>query len=311
METYDEFINNILKNRGRFGCGDEYHERHHIIPRCMGGGNEKENLIDLFAKEHFIAHKLLALENPDNNSLIYAWWMMSTVKRDGRAYQLSPEEYEEAKIAFSKIHSGRVVSQETRDKQRAAAKNRCENEEYKKQFSEFQKQLWENPEYRERMVAVRIESLGNPEIRRKMSENHADMSRENNPFYGKHHTDEAKRKNSEAHKELWKDPELRKKWSESRIGIMVGAEHPGSKIVVCCDTMIVYGAVSEASRILGINPNNICTCCIGQRQHAGGYQWKYLYDQTRKDGTIVPVAISLGLITEEQALAQLNTQQND
>ena len=85
METYDEFINNILKNRGRFGCGDEYHERHHIIPRCMGGGNEKENLIDLFAKEHFIAHKLLALENPDNNSLIYAWWMMSTVKRDGRS----------------------------------------------------------------------------------------------------------------------------------------------------------------------------------------------------------------------------------
>ena len=57
---YQEFIQNILNTRGRFNCGDEYHERHHIIPRCLGGGNEEENLIDLFAKEHFIAHKLLA-----------------------------------------------------------------------------------------------------------------------------------------------------------------------------------------------------------------------------------------------------------
>ena len=79
-----------------------------------------------------------------------------------------------------------MISQETRDKQRAAAKNRCENEEYKKQFSEFQKQLWENPEYRERMVAARIESLGNPEIRRKMSENHADMSGEKSCSNKKH-----------------------------------------------------------------------------------------------------------------------------
>jgi hypothetical protein len=37
-----------------------YKERHHIIPRCMGGTNNKENLIDLTAREHFIIHLLLA-----------------------------------------------------------------------------------------------------------------------------------------------------------------------------------------------------------------------------------------------------------
>ena len=37
--TYDEFINNILKSRGRFACGDEYHETHHITPKCIGGSN--------------------------------------------------------------------------------------------------------------------------------------------------------------------------------------------------------------------------------------------------------------------------------
>ena len=55
--TYIEFINDILNTRGRFACGDEYHERHHIIPKCMDGSNNEDNLIDLFAREHFVAHK--------------------------------------------------------------------------------------------------------------------------------------------------------------------------------------------------------------------------------------------------------------
>ena len=37
---------------------------------------------------------------------------------------------------------------------------------------------------------------------------------------------------------------------------------------------------------------------------------EYLYDQTRKDGTIIPGAITLGLITEEEALKQLEEQNN-
>lgn len=71
--TYAEFIQNILNTRGRFACGDEYHEQHHIVPRCMNGTNDEENLIDLYAREHYEAHRLLALENPENEKLVYAW----------------------------------------------------------------------------------------------------------------------------------------------------------------------------------------------------------------------------------------------
>lgn len=39
-ETYDSFIKNIIETRGQFGCGEEYHERHHIIPKCLGGSND-------------------------------------------------------------------------------------------------------------------------------------------------------------------------------------------------------------------------------------------------------------------------------
>ena len=105
--TYNEFINNILNTRGRFACGNEYHETHHIIPKCMDGSNNDDNLIDLFAKEHFIAHKLLAEENPDNKKLQLAYICMSFVKNDREhRYQLSEHEYEQARIACSKVCSG-------------------------------------------------------------------------------------------------------------------------------------------------------------------------------------------------------------
>lgn len=107
--TYKEFINNILTIRGRHGCCDSYHEKHHIMPRCLGGSDEESNLIDLFAREHFIAHKLLASENPNNDKLVYAWWCMSNVKNEYTSlrYELTPEEYEESRAVFAKFQSER------------------------------------------------------------------------------------------------------------------------------------------------------------------------------------------------------------
>ena len=105
--TYIEIINNNLDTRGRFACGDEYHETHHVVPKCMNGTDEKSNLIDLFAREHFEAHRLLAIENPDNKKLQLAYVCMSFVKNDKeKRYRLTADEYEQARIACSKATSG-------------------------------------------------------------------------------------------------------------------------------------------------------------------------------------------------------------
>ena len=48
----------ITKARDR-GSIDGYTEKHHIIPRSIGGNNTKENLAILTAREHFICHWLL------------------------------------------------------------------------------------------------------------------------------------------------------------------------------------------------------------------------------------------------------------
>ena len=37
-----------------------YTETHHITPRALGGGDDEDNLVELTAREHFVAHLLLA-----------------------------------------------------------------------------------------------------------------------------------------------------------------------------------------------------------------------------------------------------------
>ena len=119
--TYDQFIKEILEKRGRFNCEENsYKERHHILPKSKGGDNSTENLIDLYGREHFIAHKLLAKENPSDKQLTFAWWMMAhCFGRDYQdRYQVSPEEYEEAKqkasIEISKIKTTELKKQTIR-----------------------------------------------------------------------------------------------------------------------------------------------------------------------------------------------------
>lgn len=134
---YDEFINNILETRGRHGCGDEYFETHHIIPKCLDGTNDEENLIDLFAREHFEAHRLLALENPNNEKLTYVWWMMATIKNEYQERcRINAEEYEEARIANNNIR------QITMTGENAPMYGKHFSEETKKKMSESHKALW-------------------------------------------------------------------------------------------------------------------------------------------------------------------------
>ena len=54
---YEQFIADRL---GKQPENPVYFERHHILPRCLGGGDEKENLIRLSPEDHLFAHLLLA-----------------------------------------------------------------------------------------------------------------------------------------------------------------------------------------------------------------------------------------------------------
>ena len=137
--TYNEYIQDILDTRGRFACGEEYCERHHIIPRCMNGDDSDDNLIDLYAREHYEAHKLLAEENPDNEKILFAWWSMSMKSPyTNDRYQLTADEYEAAKIALSNAQS-KIKKERFKDKQNHPMYGKTHSKEAKEKMSKAKK----------------------------------------------------------------------------------------------------------------------------------------------------------------------------
>jgi len=66
----------LLIEKAKQRTTELYTEQHHIIPRCLGGADEKDNLVALTPEEHYVAHQLLVKMHPDNRSLIYAAIMM-------------------------------------------------------------------------------------------------------------------------------------------------------------------------------------------------------------------------------------------
>lgn len=55
-------------------------ESHHITPKCMGGGNERSNLVRLSPREHFLVHKLLYKEY-NTKPLAYAYVALVRMKK--------------------------------------------------------------------------------------------------------------------------------------------------------------------------------------------------------------------------------------
>lgn len=74
------------------------YENHHVIPKCMGGTNKKDNLVLLLPREHFVCHNLLTKIYPEHKGLLYAFHMMSTVKSKHLSYNVSSRQFESAKI---------------------------------------------------------------------------------------------------------------------------------------------------------------------------------------------------------------------
>ena len=81
---YDKLI-----ARGQRTLIHGYRERHHIVPKCLGGDDSEDNLVYLTAEEHYIAHQLLVKIYPSNQELIYAANMMCV--KDGNQQRNNKE----------------------------------------------------------------------------------------------------------------------------------------------------------------------------------------------------------------------------
>jgi hypothetical protein len=86
---------------------DTYYEKHHIIPKSMGGSNKKENIVKLTGREHYIAHWLLHLIHPSDKKMSFAFWAMCSLKSDKhKRYTPSSRIVEYARINMANNSKG-------------------------------------------------------------------------------------------------------------------------------------------------------------------------------------------------------------
>lgn len=79
-------IHDLLINRALVRSKGEniLYEEHHILPRCLGGTDDDNNLVLLTLREHFLIHQILVKLYPKNYRILYAAFLMSK-RSDGRA----------------------------------------------------------------------------------------------------------------------------------------------------------------------------------------------------------------------------------
>jgi len=69
---------NILIERSKGRDLQGYTEKHHIIPKCLGGSDDLSNIAVLTPEEHFLAHQLLVKIYPNSPPLVNAAIIMTT-----------------------------------------------------------------------------------------------------------------------------------------------------------------------------------------------------------------------------------------
>jgi len=113
------------------GSINEYSERHHIIPKSLGGNDDVDNLVELTAREHFICHWLLTKMTHGQNKqkMIYACKMMMNMESHGQErYKISSHIYELLRINFNDGLKDRIFTEEWRNRLKISALIRAENE---------------------------------------------------------------------------------------------------------------------------------------------------------------------------------------
>jgi len=97
--------------------GYVYYEKHHIIPKCLGGLDDKDNLILLTSKEHYVCHKLLTYIYNGNRKLACAFHKMTY--GNSNLHIKSSRDY----VYAIELIKNTAISEETRDKKRKSIGN--------------------------------------------------------------------------------------------------------------------------------------------------------------------------------------------
>lgn len=135
METinnkYKMWHDNIV-SKAKSRTLEGYKEVHHIVPRCMGGTDSKDNLVSLTAKEHFIVHMLLCKFTTGiaKQKMYFAFNAMCSYKSPNKTHKVTSRIAQKLRLEFVKLLTGKKFSKETIAKLSKFQKGRKHSKEH-------------------------------------------------------------------------------------------------------------------------------------------------------------------------------------
>lgn len=111
MNKYQKWYSYITQN-GKTSK-DEGDERHHIVPRSLGGNDDPQNIAFITPREHFVCHWLLTKIYPSGEEhwkMINAFRMMRAENSNQQRYstKITSRVYENLKREYSILQSERM-----------------------------------------------------------------------------------------------------------------------------------------------------------------------------------------------------------
>ena len=105
QNKYTQWYYNIVNNAQARLSNTTYIEKHHIVPKSLGGNNSKNNIVALTAREHYICHVLLTkmLEGDKRSKMVYALWIMNAKNKTQDRQIMSSSRYEKVRKEYAEL----------------------------------------------------------------------------------------------------------------------------------------------------------------------------------------------------------------
>lgn len=239
--NYQKIYDDICKRgQERILPKEVYTEKHHIIPKCLGGGNEKSNISVLTAKEHFICHLLLARKlYPTNPKIWYGLFMLlgGTTRQKENRHIPGSRIFEEVRIKRSEMFSGRNHAQYWHTGEKHPQFNKKKSAEFCLSASERAKKYWaENRE----LKIINSENNFNQTNNNTISK--GKKSGENNPFFGKTHTEQTRQ-------------QIRDTFEKN--GTVKDENNPNATTILHIETGLIFRSVKSAAKYFNVTGTTI------------------------------------------------------
>jgi hypothetical protein len=271
---YDSFIADRLNKQP---SKPVYFERHHILPKCLGGSDVEENMIRLSPEDHFFAHLLLAKIHGGKlwHALVAMTILVGGRKKSDAYLKRSRKMFHKARIEAGKVHSsimkGRFVGdkhpmygkpcselakQKTRERH-AAGNHPMSSQEARNKVSKALKGRVYSAETIQKMSASRKLIKISDETKRRMSEAHTGKKLSPESI-AKTRAFHLGRKKSPEHIEKMRANQTGKKASaetKAKLKIMRQGKKPALGMVHSDETKLRMKQVNDAKKVYAKNNN--------------------------------------------------------